>query len=545
MTKHTLITGGRIVDPDSGRDEIGDLWLADGRIVEPNPDASDIERIDAGGSIVMAGAIDIHTHVVGANVAAARLLLPERYADLETPPDQWTGAPFDCFTTGALYAKMGYTLVVEPAVAPTDAVATHAELELIPYVDRACLCVIGNDDVLLGMLRDRASNATISDYVGWMLKQSRAIGAKTINPGGVAALKENIRTFTLDDVVPEYGVSSRAISAAMREALTTLGVPHPLHLHTHNLGLPGSIDTALETIDSAEGQPMHLAHLQFYGYGAEGSFGMSSGAAQLAERLAKNKNITADVGQVMFGPTVTVSSDTMTQFNGRSYATPKKWQVRDGDGNGGGAVPYHYKSKNKIAALQWAIGMELFLLVDDPTQIYFTTDHPNGGPFTAYPDMIAQLMHTDIRNAVIEKLPEEAMEVSTLPGIKREYSLAEIATMTRSAPAKLLGLTDRGHLKPGAIADVAIYKQQSDTAAMFRHAVWLFKNGKAIIKNGALQPASYGKTLALEPEHDASITTHVRDAYDTRWGVPPETFAVPQRLLRQTSPFETVPCRAT
>ena len=47
---------------------------------------------------------------------------------------------------------------------------------------------------------------------------------------------------------------------------------------------------------------MHLAHLQFYGYGTEGDLGMSSGAVQLAEAMAKHPNITADVGQVMFGP---------------------------------------------------------------------------------------------------------------------------------------------------------------------------------------------------------------------------------------------------
>ena len=174
---------------------------------------------------------------------------------------------------------------------------------------------------------------------------------------------------------------------------------------------------------------MHLAHLQFYGYGKEGSFNMSSGAMQLAEALAKHKNVTADVGQVMFGPTVTVSSDVMTQFNSRRFATPKKWIIRDGDANGGGIVPYHYKAKNNIAALQWAIGMELFLAIDDPSQVYFTTDHPNGGPFTAYPDMIAQLMSTSVRQAVIDTLPDEAMEVSHLKDLKREYTLIYLVSI--------------------------------------------------------------------------------------------------------------------
>ena len=111
---------------------VGDVWIRDGRIIEAQPDAKSVERIDASGCVVMAGAIDIHTHVVGANVAAARLLLPERYQDVEKPMTEWTGAPFDLFSTGALYAAMGYTLVVEPAVAPSDAVATHAELEACP-----------------------------------------------------------------------------------------------------------------------------------------------------------------------------------------------------------------------------------------------------------------------------------------------------------------------------------------------------------------------------------------------------------------------------
>ena len=156
----TCISGGHVVDPEHKRDGIGDVWIENGRIIDTKPDAQNVERIDATGCVVMAGAIDVHTHVVGANVSAARLLLPERYADVERPMDHWTGAPFDLFSTGALYAQMGYTLVVEPAVAPSDAVATHAELECVPYVDRAALGVLGNDDVLLGMLRDKASDAT-------------------------------------------------------------------------------------------------------------------------------------------------------------------------------------------------------------------------------------------------------------------------------------------------------------------------------------------------------------------------------------------------
>lgn len=539
----TCISGGRVIDPEHGRDEIGDVWLEDGRVCAPKPDALNVERIDARGCVVMAGAIDVHTHVAGANVSAARLLLPERYADVERPMDHWTGAPFDLFSTGALYAQMGYSLVVEPAVAPSDAVATHTELECIPYVDRAALSVIGNDDVLLGLLRDKASDSAIADYVGWSIASSRALGAKAINPGGVAALKANVRAFNLDDVVPEYGVTAREIGSKLRQALGSLGVPHPLHLHTCNLGIPGNVKTALDTIESAEGLPMHLAHLQFYGYGNEGDLGMSSGAVQLAEAMAKHPNISADIGQVMFGPTVTISSDALTQFNYRRRAKPKKFNVRDGDSNGGGVVPLTYRAKSKINVLQWAIGLELFLLIDDPWRVFLTTDHPNGGPFTAYPDLIALLMDKSQRDAAIEALPDDAFQSTTLKSINREYSLSEIAVITRSAPARLLGTKDRGHLAPGAVGDVAIYRDQPDRAKMFRAATWLIKDGTVAVKDGEVLTARYGKTLSLAPDYDPGITSHVRDAYDARWGAPPDTFSVPENLLRERSPFEVVSCQ--
>ena len=69
----------------------------------------------------------------------------------------------------------------------------------------------------------------------------------------------------------------------------------------------------------------------------------------------------------------------------------------DGDGNGGGIVPYRYRQNSFFNAVQFAAGLELFLLIADPWRVFFTTDHPNGAPFTAYPDLLALLMDRDLR----------------------------------------------------------------------------------------------------------------------------------------------------
>jgi formylmethanofuran dehydrogenase subunit A len=420
----------------------------------------------------------------------------------------------------------------------------HAHLELadIPIIDKATLAILGNDDYLLGLLQAKESDAAIGDYVAWTLETSRSLGIKVVNAGGAAAFKDNVRAFSLDDVVPSYGVSSRAIVKALQRAVGALGVPHPLHLHCNNLGMAGNAETALATIEAAEGLPLHLAHLQFYCYGKDGERRFSSAAARIAEAVNAAKGVTIDVGQVMFGQTVTISSDVLRQFNARDQARPRKWLIFDGDANGAGIVPYHYRRNDFYNAVQWAAGLELFLLIDDPWRVFFTTDHPNGAPFTAYPDIFALLMSRDLRAQWIAELPPAAMAMTTLPSITREYSLAEIAAMTRAAPARLLGLADRGHLNAGAVADVAVYEDDKDRAKMFGAAALVFKSGELVVRDGSVIHECWGRALMVRPERDGAIDHRMKAYYENRYGLSDNLLNVPEHVLGRPEPFELVPC---
>jgi formylmethanofuran dehydrogenase subunit A len=541
----TCIAGGRVIDPARERDEIGDVWVRDGRIAaSPSAGTHPDETYDAAGKVVMAGAIDIHSHIAGANVNTARLLLPEWHRASVTRPagTPLSDAGWPTFATGCRYAAMGFTLVVEPAVAPHYALHAHLELADVPIIDKATLSILGNDDFLLRLLRDKASPDAARDYVAWTLETTRAIGIKVVNAGGAAAFKANARQFSLDDEVPDYGVSSRAIVKALQRAVHALGVPHPLHVHCNNLGLAGNAETALATIAAAEDLPLHLAHLQFYGYGTEGERGFSSAAARVAEAVNRTKNVTVDVGQVMFGPTVTISSDVLRQFNARGQAHPNKWVIFDGDANGWGIVPYEYRAGNFYNAVQWSVGLELFLLIDDPARVFFTTDHPNGAPFTTYPEIFALLMSRDLRAEWIAKLPAAAIELTTLPSIGREYSLAEIAAMTRAAPARLFGLKDRGHLAPGAVADVAVYADDVDRAKMFRAAALVFKDGKLVVRDGRVTREHFGRALGVQPGYDHNIDRRLKGYYDERYGLAHDFMKVPEAAIGRPEPFEHVPC---
>jgi formylmethanofuran dehydrogenase subunit A len=541
----TKIAGGEIIDPVNGRLGKGDLWIRDEQIVEPPAGGDTDQTIDASGCIVMAGAIDIHSHIGGGNVNTARLLLPEQHAAHQARPaaTPLSNAGWSTFETGCLYAKMGFTTVVEPAMSPGAALHTHLELADIPIIDKATLAILGNDDFLLSMIRDSSSQQMIEDYVAWTVGSTRALGVKVINAGAAAAFKENVRTFALDDVVPSYGVSSRKIVKTLQAAVDRLGIPHPLHVHCNNLGAPGAADTAAATIAASEGVPLHLAHLQFYGYGTEGKRKFSSAAARLAELLNSTPEVTIDIGQVMFGQTVTISSDVMRQFSARGSASPKKTVIHDGDGNGGGMVPYRYR-QDFYGTMQWAIGLELFLLIDDPWQVFFTTDHPNGAPFTAYPALFELLMSRDARNEMAAGGSNGAMALSTLSSIAREYTLEEIAIMTRAAPAKLLGLDDRGHLGPGALADIAIYRKGKDIAKMFGAAAFVFKNGALVVKDGEITHYRWGRALRLNPPPDKAMVRRLREFHERRYGLSLDWFTFPDSAIAREQPFGEVACRS-
>lgn len=504
------LEGGTLYDPSQDLNGVvQDIFVRDGRIVaDPGPGATFEAVHDVQGKVVMAGGIDIHSHIAGGNVNTARMLQPEQFLGADNDGGL---PPVDkaCFTAreiGEHYARMAYTTVVEPAVLPCNARNAHLQMMDIPVIDKAGLAILGNDAFLLQLLRQGGGQSLIDDYVAWTIEATQCLGLKCINAGGGAAFKENVRAFSLDDEVPTYGVSSRKILQALRRAAIALGLPHPLHVHCNNLGIPGSVESVLATMDAAEGAPMHLAHVQFYGYGREGPLGVSSAAAQVLAGLERHPNITVDVGQVLFGQTVTISGDVIAQYSHRNVASPRKWVLWDGEcEGGGGVVPLRYTPQSFVNSLQWAIGLELFLLAPDPSRVFFTTDHPNGAPFTRYPELIRLLMDRDFRNACLETIHPEARAMTLLSDIKREFTLYEIAIMTRAAPARLLGLTDRGTLRPGSKADIAVYDPSQDVARMFGRCALLFKDGVVAARNGTIEKRRIGATISSAAPYDAAI----------------------------------------
>ena len=518
----TKLTGGKVYDPAHGvNGEIRDIYIRDGRIISAPGNETASQEFDLRGKIVMAGAIDMHTHIGGGKVTIARNLLPE---DHRGDPVERAGlmragvghAVPSTLTTGYRYAEMGYTAGFEPAVLPINARQAHHEMADVPLMDVGGYVMLGSDDYFLRLLSSGAAQEEINNYVAWTIHSSQTIGVKVVNPGGISAFKFNQRSLDLDEQHTYYHVTPRKVLQTLARAVYELGVPHPLHVHGCNLGVPGNMQTTLDTITGIEGLPMHLTHIQFHSYGTEGDRKFSSGAAQIAESFNKNKNITLDVGQILFGATVTASGDSQRQFANSAHAHNGKWVCMDIECDAGcGVVPFKYKDKNFVNALQWAIGLEIFLLAEDPWRIFLTTDHPNGAPFTMYPHLIKLLMNKSFRNDMLATINPDAAALSTLGSIDREYSLYEIAIMTRAGAARLLGLKDRGHLGAGAGGDITVYTEQEDKEAMFAKPDYVFKDGELVVKHGEVVKIVWGNVHTVKPEFDrGAVEKDLKDYYD-------------------------------
>ena len=242
-----------------------------------------------------------------------------------------------------------------------------------------------------------------------------------------------------------------------------------------------------------------MAHLQYHAYGGDDWFTMRSAATEIAEYFNAHPNLTCDAGAVLFGNTVTITADGPWQHL-LYQLTGRKWGNLDVENETGcGVVPYVYKEKNLVNAVQWAVGLELLLLIDDPWRIFLTTDHPNGAAFWRYPEIIQLLMNARLPQGAAREAPREGAAARiVLPDLTREYTLSEIAIITSAGPARALGLPQKGHLGVGADADVAIYNENKDVAEMFAYPRYVIKGGEVIVEEGELRNSFEGRQFAVE-----------------------------------------------
>lgn len=543
-----IIKNGLVYDPLNDIDgEKKEIYIKDGVIVDKVN--SDAKVIDASGMIVMPGGVDLHSHIAGAKVNAGRSLRPEDKhfeATMKRTKLTRSGTGFSVpstWITGYKYAQLGFTTVAEPAMPLLEARHTHEEFLETPIIDKLAFPLFGNNWFVMEYVKN-GEIEKLAAYVAWILKATKGYAIKLVNPGGVENWAWGRNCEDLDTPVVHWDVTPRQIVESLAKANEMLELPHSIHVHCNNLGHPGNFKHSLETFEltknikpkSSVGRKtnFHCTHVQFNAYAGTSWRDFESGASQIAEYINSNKHITIDAGQVVFTKyaTTTMTGDGPWEFALHHLGGTSAWGNKPGvkwingqvEGeSGSGIVPYFFSPKVGVNAVQWAIGLELLLLVKNPYQIAITTDHPNGAPFTTYPQVYKWLMDRKSRKEMLENISKKASTATTLPDIDREYTLNELCIVTRAGNAKILGLTDRGHLGNGAIGDVAIFKLNPenytghDVEKAFSSAMYTIKDGQIVVKDGEIVATPMGSLIRAEGKIKKSIYETMLEEVKLHW----------------------------
>jgi formylmethanofuran dehydrogenase subunit A len=560
-----IVKGGYVYDPlNSVNGEKMDIMISNGKVVEYKSSRG-AKVLNAENKVVMPGGVDLHSHIAGSKINLGRLLRPEDHRKDVVPRTMLTrsGVGYSCpstFVTGYRYSQMGYTTVMEAAMPPLGARHVHEELNDTPIIDKAAFTLFGNNNFVLKYVKE-GDIERLKAFVAWLLKATRGYAIKIVNPGGVENWKWGKNVGGLDDLVYNFEITPRQIVTSLARANEELGLPHTIHLHCNNLGVPGNYETTIETMEAVKGikskkgrdTKVHVVHCQFNALDGDDWSNVRSGASKVAKYVNSNPHVTLDMGQAIFTDTTTMTGDGPWQFRLMNL-TGNKWVNSDVEMEAGaGVVPYTFRKNNPANVIQWAIGLELALSVYSPWQVYMTTDHPNGGPFTYYPRVISWLMSRKARTKTMLELNKAVMRRTNLSNLYREYDFQEIATVTRAAIAKALGLKGKGHLGPGADGDVSVYdidptmwrpsmyQQIEDT---FGRAFYTIKGGEVVVKDGEVVAVPNGMTFwadAKIPDNvEEDLMRDLREDFGRYYTVSLRNYPVEEAYLPHHRPISSV-----
>ena len=277
----------------------------------------------------------------------------------------------------AIAMPASVTTVFDAAVAPLTARLSHAELDDI--VDAGFFVLMGNDDYLFRLI-DAGEGLPPET-----MRHGCWGGGRLCHQGGESRRHRAVEAGTPRPRRARYACriqprDPRAILETLVGAANELRLPHAAHVHCNNLGVTGNVSTTLDSMRAVDGHRRISPHLQFHSYGVdpEGRWVLGRARDRRTSTLIPTLPATS-------GGSCLARDDADGRWSRRVLLHKSSGRmVINVDielETGCGIVPAAEKAA--IAALQWAVGLELFLLSSDPWRVVLSTDHPNGGSFMA------------------------------------------------------------------------------------------------------------------------------------------------------------------
>ena len=159
----------------------------------------------------------------------------------------------------------------------------------------------------------------------------------------------------------------------------------------------------------------------------------------------------------------------------------------------------------------------------------------------SYPRLIRLLMDREFRMDQIRSVNQQAIKQTVLlDNLEREYTLQEIAIVTRAGPARLLGLRNKGQLGVGADADITIYMEHEDKEEMFSTPRYVLKDGRIIIEDGEFRTDYEGRVLHVAPDYDPKVEEVIRPFFEDYYTIQFDNYPVGEQYLHKHEVVPTV-----
>ncbi|OAF05396.1 D-glutamate deacylase [Bradyrhizobium centrolobii] len=479
-----VITGGRVVDPASGMDAIGDVAVMDGRIAAVGTGLGGGERtIDATGLVVAPGFIDLHAH--GQSIPADRM---QAFDGVTTTLDLEAGV----LPVAAWYGKqaatgrvLNYGAAVNWAFARIGAMTgsnSESSLEAFGAAmrDRRWIDNVASDTEVAGIL-DRIASGLKEGGIGIGILNAYAPGAGVQELTAVCQLAATYDVPTFTHVAFMSRIDPESAAEAYIRLIGYAGATGAhMHICHFNSSSKTDIERCAKLVAKAQAQTLPIT-VEAYPYGT-GSTVLAAAFFSDPEFEARNGTGYDSVQRVADGRRFR-DREELLAAQAAEPSTLVLWHILDLENNAhhrdlldmsvlypGGAIASD--------AMPWTLSDGSVYTGDAWPLPKDATSHPrSAGCFTRF----------------IREWVRERRTVSLLEGI-RKCSLIPAEILERSTPA----MRAKGRLAPGADADIVVFDyntltDRAEFSAMNRPSEGvrhLIVSGYPLIADGVLDVAA-------------------------------------------------------
>ena len=521
MTK-LLVKNGFVFDPFNNIEgEKKDILIENGKVVDKFVSSSDIREIDAKGKTVIPAALEIHAHVASQQLNWVRLL-GSNNQDFQK---QWNGLTLN--TIAKDYVSNGYTFILEANVFPSLTKQTIFDLKRLPVLDKAFLLNTSNLWALeLEFQKEMIEEGAV--LLSDLLEKVKGFGLKAYNPFEAEYWNWKVVRKNLIDKGRLFNFAPMDVYEKLPRFVEHLGLPHSIHAHIEGYETHNSKENLLITLNKVKSlglkpnpknnlgikrsQIFHLAHGSSYNIDGDNS--------ELIKFYGENQDFDMDLGFIGFNslnPLITSDRHLINKLITSENSSKLIRSSIESEGDSFSTFR-NFKKNNKDDCVMWANAIDLALHID-PWQLQFSVNYPNYANIINLPEISSWLISTKAREQFMNGMEPTFLKNNPITSIREELSFNDFIIITRSSPAKSLGIGSiKGNLGLGADGDLNVLDLNLTTTDIskdfekFKSALskieFVIKSGEIIKNHENLNLNSSGKLFCAsgKPEKEDTKT---------------------------------------